>query len=67
MTDADLQGIYSKAAGVSHGAALRTIFALGYAAHAGTTVGANADPSKTASIPTYVPVKDPDGSGRHND
>jgi hypothetical protein len=59
MTDVQLQAIYQSGLGVSHIAALKVVFAAGYAAHAGTTVGA-CDPSVAASFPTSIPVvKDP--------
>lgn len=54
MTDAEINKLYSQTLGFSHTAALRAIFTAGYAAHAGTSVGA-ADASKAASYPTSLP------------
>ena len=55
MTDLQLQSIYQSGLGVSHLAALKVVFAAGYAAHAGTTLG-NANPAKTATFPTQLPM-----------
>jgi hypothetical protein len=57
MTDLQLQQIYQAGLNTSHLAALKTVFAAGYAAHAGTVIGqGNPSKSATALTASQIPV-----------